>query len=210
MNLQQVFETHQGRRTTKWSHYPYYFERHLKEFVGRPITILEIGIESGGSLQVWKKYFGPQCKVVGIDINPQSIYQEPQIFTECGSQTDHDFLRSVIQKHGRPDIIIDDGSHNQTDILSSLSLLFSSLNEGGCYIVEDLHTAYWSQYEGGISSPHNFVTIASRFVHDVNKQFIQEPFTPSLEALMEISFYNSLVFMRKGTPPDVQPTFYAQ
>lgn len=210
MNLQQVFETHQGRGTTKWSHYPYYFERHLQEFVGRPITILEIGIENGGSLQVWKRYFGPQCKVVGIDINPQAIYQEPQIFTECGSQTDHNFLRSVIQKHGRPDIIIDDGSHNQTDILSSLSFLFSSLNEGGYYIVEDLHTSYWSQYEGGIASPYNFVTIASRFVHDVNKQFIQEPFTPSLEALMEISFYNSLVFMRKGTPPDVQPTFYAQ
>lgn len=210
MNLQQVFESHVGRKTTKWTHYPYYYERHLNEFVGRPITILEIGVEDGGSLQVWKKYFGANCKVVGIDINPNTMYQEPQIFTECGSQTDINFLQRVIEKHGRPDIIIDDGSHVQTDILKTIPFLFNSLNEGGYYIVEDLHTAYWNSHEGGISSPYNFVTIASRFVHDVNKQFIEEPFTPSLNSLMEISFYNSLIFMRKGNPPNSQMTFFGK
>jgi cephalosporin hydroxylase len=210
MNLQQVFESHTGRKTTKWTHYSYYYERHLNEFVGRPITILEIGVEDGGSLQVWKKYFGANCKVVGIDVNPNTMYQEPQIFTECGSQTDINFLQRVIEKHGRPDIIIDDGSHVQTDILKTIPFLFNSLNEGGYYIVEDLHTAYWNSHEGGISSPYNFVTVASRFVHDVNKQFIEEPFTPSLNSLMEISFYNSLIFMRKGNPPNSQMTFFGK
>lgn len=208
MNMQQVFESHTGRRTTKWTHYPYYYHRHLQEFIGKPITILEIGVESGGSLQVWKKYFGPQCKVVGIDILENSMFQEHQIFTECGSQTDIKFLESVIQKHGRPDIIIDDGSHNQTDILKSFPFLFQYLNEGGYYIVEDLHTAYWAENEGGINSPYNFVTVASRFVHDVNKDFICEPNTPCFNSLMEISFYNSLIFMRKGNPQRPQMTFF--
>lgn len=208
MNLQQIFESHNGRITTKWTHYPYYYHRHLQEFIGKPITILEIGVGGGGSLQVWKKYFGSQCKVVGIDVLENSMFQEPQIFTECGSQTDFKFLESVIQKHGRPDIIVDDGSHNQTDILKTLPFLFQYLNEGGYYIVEDLHTAYWHENDGGINSPYNFVTVASKFVHDVNKEFMREPFTPSFNSLMEVSFYNSLIFMRKGNPPKSQMTFF--
>lgn len=208
MNLQQIFDQHTGRKFTKWSHYPYYYERHFQEFVGRPLTILEIGVGAGGSLQVWKKYFGPQCKIVGIDIDPSTMFQEPQIFTECGDQGDVNFLKYVIEKYGRPDIIIDDGSHVQTDILKSIPFLFNALNENGLYVVEDLHTAYWNSHDGGITSPYNFVTVASRFVHDVNKQFIEEPFTPSLNSLMEISFYNSFVFMRKGNPPNVSSIIY--
>ncbi len=207
MTLEQIFKAHKGRQSTKWQHYFEYYDRHLNCFRNTPVVVLEIGIEQGGSLQIWKEYFGSESKIVGIDKDPRTMYSEPQISTELGDQRDTEFLMHVIDKHGRPDVVIDDGSHDQLDIWDTLLTLYPSLNDGGVYVVEDLHTAYWQSHKGGITSPFNFVTIASRFTHDVNKWFIREPFTASLPDLNEISFYNSIVFLKKERSPRPEMVF---
>jgi 23S rRNA U2552 (ribose-2'-O)-methylase RlmE/FtsJ len=195
--LIDIFENDTSRSLTKWNHYFEIYERYFQKFVGTSVKVLEIGVEGGGSLQMWKEYFGKQSNIVGIDIDPSFKYEEEQIFIEIGDQSDHNFLNTVIEKYGNFDIIIDDGSHHQLHILKSFSCLYPSLNNNGIYLIEDLHTSYWKDYGGGITSPFNFVSISSNFVHDTNVQHIQEPYTPHIPDLKSISFYDSIVVFEK-------------
>lgn len=197
-SLFEIFKHDLTKPSTKWFHYFEIYERYFQKFVGTTVKVLEIGVEDGGSLQMWKKYFGKHSTIVGIDIDSSVKYEEDQIFIEIGNQSDHNFLNSIIKKYGTFDIIIDDGSHNQLDILKSFSCLYPTLNDDGIYLVEDVHTSYWKDYGGGITSPFNFVSISSNFVHDTNTQHIQESYTTHIPDLKSISFYDSIVVFEKG------------
>lgn len=129
----EVFEEHQGRLIDKWAHYLPLYERHFWPFVGRSIRVLEIGVGHGGSLQLWKAYFGPNAEIVGLDIDPRcKEYEEPQITIHIGNQANPPVM-------GRFDIVIDDGSHVLADQQASLTALWPALNQGGVYWIEDCH-----------------------------------------------------------------------
>lgn len=201
MKLSEVFSSHTGRFSYKWRHYFDYYDRHLGRFVGKKFNLLEIGTCCGGSLQIWKKYFGSDVKIVGIDILPETKFEESQIYTEIGSQNDPEFLEKICEKYGPFDVIIDDGSHMQQDILASFAFLYPKLNDGGVYVIEDTHTCLWGEYNGGIKNPHNFIEIASRFAMDVNREFAREPYIESIPYLKEICFYNSMIILEKENTP---------
>lgn len=207
MKLSEVFYSHTGRNSGKWKHYFDYYDRHLGRFVGKQFNLLEIGTCHGGSLQIWKKYFGPGVKIVGIDIDSRTKFEESQIYTEVGSQNDPEFLGHICQKYGPFDVIIDDGSHIQNDVMSSFTNLYPRLNNKGVYVIEDTHTALWKGYNGGIKNPNNFVEIASRFAMDVNREFAEEHYPISIPDLKEICFYNSMIFIEKENTPKAEPCY---
>lgn len=207
MNLQTIFEQHNDRFSGKWKHYFEVYDRYLSKYIGKDVTLLEIGTSNGGSLQVWKKFLGPKAKIIGLDIDPRTSFTEDQIETYIGNQADPNFLTNVLNRIGRPDIIIDDGSHDQMDVMNSFSILFQHLKDDGVYIIEDLHTAYMQNYHGGITSPLNFVSIASRFVHDVNLQWISEPYTPVTQNLKSMSFYDSMLVLEKEPAYKKEPAY---
>ena len=123
----------------KWTHYDKLYNRLMARNTG-PISILEIGVQSGGSLSLWRKAFGPDAVLVGIDINPScSEFTDGNTFIEIGSQVDATFLSAVTGKYGPFDVIIDDGSHFFHHQALSLELLLGSVKPGGVYIVEDIH-----------------------------------------------------------------------
>lgn len=125
----------------KW--YSYYFDeiRHEK------LKILEIGIDKGFSLKSWKEYF-ENSEIVGIDIVDLRHFEEKRVHVVTGDQKDAEFLKTVNNTYGPFDIIIDDGSHHNDDMLASFECLFPLLKEGGFYIVEDLHACYWGKTHG--------------------------------------------------------------
>lgn len=205
--ITEIFDEHKDKQTSKWVHYLEIYERHFSKFVGSSVKILEIGVEDGGSLQMWKKYFGEKCEIVGIDILSKYKYEEEQIRVEIGSQNDINFLQEIDKRYGPFDIIIDDGSHIQMDILNSFSFLYPRLNMGGVYLIEDLHTAYFHNYGGGITSPFNFISIVSKFVHDVNNDFIKEPYTNTLINIKSINFYNSIIVFEKTNNEKIYSTY---
>ena len=207
MNLQTIFEQHNDRFSGKWKHYFEVYDRYLSKYIGKDVTLLEIGTSNGGSLQVWKKFLGPKAKIIGLDIDPRTSFTEDQIETYIGNQADPNFLTNVLNRIGRPDIIIDDGSHDQMDVMNSFSILFQHLKDDGVYIIEDLHTAYNNQFHGGITSPLNFISIASRFVHDVNLSWITEPYTPVTQNLKSISFYDSMLVLEKEPTYKKEPCY---
>jgi len=134
MNFEWMFRHHIGRRIDKWRHYFDIYDRHFDRFRGKRVRVLEIGVDHGGSLQLWKHYFGPDAEIVGLDVDPRcAAYAEAQIEVRIGNQSDWSLLKSL----GVFDVVIDDGSHRLQDQLASFEALWPSTR--GAYLIEDCH-----------------------------------------------------------------------
>jgi hypothetical protein len=141
----------------RWHHYFAIYERAFSEHVGKPVRLLEIGVQEGGSLRMWKAFFGPDAVVAGIDIDPSCArYDDPaaSIHVRIGSQADPAFLAAVVNELGPFDLVVDDGSHVVSHIITSFAHLYGAgLKTGGAYVVEDTHATYWRRHR---DLPHAF------------------------------------------------------
>ena len=201
MTLWSDVFSHNKRLIHKWKHYFPIYERHFKEFVYKPVTFIEIGCGPGGSLQMWKQYFGPHARIIGIDINPQcKRFAEDQIEIHIGAQQDPDFLQRVIDQIGTPDIIVDDGSHIMSHILATFSFLYPKMLKNGVYLVEDLHTAYWDEYGGGLRKPTTFIEICKNLIDELNADHSRGTLPPTefTRSTMAMHFYDSVVVFERG------------
>jgi demethylmacrocin O-methyltransferase len=121
------------------------YDSHFSKIRNQELKILEIGIQNGFSLKMWKKYF-ENSEIFGIDTAECSRFKEDRITPLLGSQNDIEFLSKVNSEYGPFDIIIDDGSHFNDDMKKSFDFLFTLLKDGGIYVVEDLHCCYWPNF----------------------------------------------------------------
>jgi hypothetical protein len=199
------FLTNQERPIHKWTHYFPVYEDLFKRYQNRTCTILEIGCDKGGSLQLWKRYLGPYAQIVGVDINPEcKNSEEEQIQIEIGSQSDPEVLELIIQRHAPFDIIIDDGSHIMSDIATTFRRLFQHVSLDGIYIVEDLHTAYWSSFEGGLGQENSFIEFSKKVIDAIHVEYIQtaqewDPFLLEVaKHTRALRFTDSMIIYEKG------------
>ena len=147
MNLWADFLTNKQRVIHKWKHYFPVYERHFGAWRDRSLVFIEIGAGNGGSLQMWKRYFGPNATIIGIDNREEcKNFEEDQIEIRIGSQQDHSFLKKVVDEFGQPDIVLDDGSHIMEHISASFEFFYPLVTKNGVYMVEDLHTCYWDEF----------------------------------------------------------------
>lgn len=108
------------------------------------MSILEIGVQFGGSQQILKKYFDETASIYGIDIDERCRQVETGTQIFIGDATKIEFIEKISRNIGQLDIIIDDGSHKSIDQKKTFELLYPKLSEGGVYIVEDLeHSYFW-------------------------------------------------------------------
>lgn len=125
------------------------YEKYLPFQRYEELKIMEIGVQEGKSLKTWKDYFY-RSKILGIDIDPSCIkHTEDRIIVEIGSQTDEGFLKGMKLLYGPFDMILDDGSHINSDVIFSFEHLFGAVKPGGVYVIEDACTSYWESYGGG-------------------------------------------------------------
>jgi SAM-dependent methyltransferase len=130
----------QGNGIWKWMHYFDIYHNHFKKFIGREVHIMEVGIYSGGSLAMWKNYFGPGCKVYGVDIEEACLsYQDDNTKVFIGDQEDRGFWARVRQAAPSIDILIDDGGHHPEQQRVTLEEMLPHLRSGGVYLCEDIH-----------------------------------------------------------------------
>lgn len=191
-----MFLDHKGNTSTKWTHYFPIYEAHLQRFVNQSVTLLEIGVLGGGSLQLWKKYLGPLAVIVGIDIVADyAKYAEEDCHIRIGSQSDVSFISTVINEFGVPDIVIDDGSHMQRDINATFSFLFPQLPNNSVYIVEDLHTAYFTKYGGG--GGDSFIEKSKSLVDKMHEWYTGNDVDYMCRNLWSICFYDSITVFEK-------------
>lgn len=134
--LQQLGEKYGTDKATRHKYLDFY-EAYLPK---NPSRMLEIGVEDGYSIQMWRDYY-PNTEVVGIDVrNPLRI---KGVTIHQMDATDIFALAEL----GKFDLIIDDGSHKTLDQQITFNYLFNhSLNKNGIFVMEDLHTSYWNNW----------------------------------------------------------------
>jgi hypothetical protein len=146
------------------------YEKYLKFNRYDTIKILEIGVYQGKSLLTWNEYF-PNATIVGLDIDSnckQFENVDKNIWIEIGSQNDYSFLKYIKEKWGKFDLIIDDGSHNNNDVLFSFKNLIDSISCSGMYVIEDTSCSYWQQYGGGYRKEGTVIEFFKNLVDDIN------------------------------------------
>lgn len=208
MSLWSDFLNNRDRVIHKLPHYFPIYEKHFSPWVNKSLLFFEIGVYRGGSLQMWKKYFGPHVRIVGIDIKPKcKRYEEEQVSVRIGDQSDHKFLSELIEEFGPPDIVLDDGSHQMEHITSTFEYLYPRLSKNGVYLVEDLCTAYWKEYGGGLGQESSFIEKCKNLVDKLNTEhtrgLLQED--EFSQSTLSMHFYNSIVAFEKGHPAAFDP-----
>ena len=199
--LLDLFTKNTGPIVHKWHHYIPIYDRYLSQYRNTEFKFLEIGVDRGGSLQMWRKYFGDKAMIYGIDINPECTkFDGIAGQVRIGSQSDPQFLEDVIDEMGGVDVILDDGSHQMEHIEKTLNTLFPRLNYSGLYIIEDLHTAYWNHWGGGLHSDKNFFNIVRRICDDIHRWYHGGGLQcqPWAEECSSMHIFDSIVILEKN------------
>ena len=175
------------KHNTYFDSYDYFFSKYRNQ----NITFVEIGVLSGGSLFMWRDYFGPKAKIIGVDLNPNAKKWEAEGFEiYIGSQSDENFWKYFIEKVGQIDIVLDDGGHTYEQQIITTECLLRSMKDGGIIVVEDTHTSYMEKYGPKSKS---FIEYTKKLIDKVNMRFGKFSHHESEKRFWSIEFVESMV-----------------
>lgn len=191
------------RMIMKMDHYLEIYDRLLLEWQGRDVSFLEIGVYKGGSIRMWRDFWGPQSKLTFVDIDPAcAALALDGTVVEIGDQTDRTFLEHISRTYGPFDVIVDDGGHKMDHQNISFRHLWPSLKNHGLYIVEDTHTSYWPGFGGGFKEPNSFIEKCKALVDYMHSWYTDQddifPYHAAAAQVHSIQFFDSLVVIEKG------------
>lgn len=203
--LREIFDsvTHSS---DKWEPYFEIYERHLSPFRGKSINFVEVGVQKGGSLEMWSNFFGSQANIIGVDVDEECRnlqYQQSNIKVVIGDQEQSTFWNSFLSENPQIDVFIDDGGHTMRQQIVTFESIFPRMPIGSIYICEDCHTSYMSGFGGGMNNPNSFIEYAKTYV-DVLHYDHKDRFSTQLENrntigknLTGLYFYDSVVVFEK-------------
>jgi polyhydroxyalkanoate synthesis regulator phasin len=191
----------------KWEQYLDVYDREIGPMIGlgQPLRLLEIGVQNGGSLQIWSELLPAGSEVVGIDVDPAcaKLRFPEHVTVLIGDGADPGFLAAALGD-GAFDVVIDDGSHRSPDIIASFEWLFPRLRPSGKYIIEDLHAAYWPEFGGGFRAPDSAIEYLKRFVDAPHIGHLRDPdsalaadLAPLGRWISRIAFSDSIAVVEK-------------
>lgn len=217
-DLTEVFRTHRGRIADKWEQYLPIYDAELERFreTGVPVRLLEIGVQNGGSLEIWRKFLPHGSSVVGVDINPicASLRFDRDITVLTANAADHRSLESALGDRVF-DVIIDDASHQSGEIIATFRSAFPRVAPGGLYIIEDLHAAYRHAFGGGFRMPDSAIEWLKKLIDALHVDHFEHPdlLAPEIlvplqamnRAIGRISFYDSVAVIERLPKPKLAP-----
>jgi 23S rRNA U2552 (ribose-2'-O)-methylase RlmE/FtsJ len=200
--ISEYFFNNPGRLIHKWHHYFEIYHRHFARFRGRSPVMVEIGVFHGGSLQMWRDYFGPGARIVGIDIDPRCRRFEDESTTILiGDQSDRRFLAEVRERLPQIDILIDDGGHTMTQQIATFDELYPHIQPEGIYLCEDIHTSLMEEYGGGYRREGTFLEYSKALVDRLYGWHSREPNRLTVDDMTRttfaLHFYDSVLVMEK-------------
>ncbi len=193
MSIKELFKKSKNA-SHKFDGYFEIYEKNFSSYKNKKIVFVEIGILNGGSLSVWREYFGPKSRIIGIDLNPEcKKFEEDGVEVFIGNQSDPIFWDNFFKKVGNVDIILDDGGHTNLDQIITTIKTVERINNGGILMIEDTHTSYYNVYNSKKS--FSFINYAKKIVDDVNSRVVNVgKFNFSLRNMIySTSFYTSIV-----------------
>jgi hypothetical protein len=205
-------QKHPGRRVAKWFHYVDIYDKLLREFkiksdsgefsILTPLKFLEIGVQDGGSLEIWSSYFDKSVRVFGIDIDKNCAnISIPGVAIRIGSQDDPEFLLQIISELGSPHMIIDDGSHHVDHVEATLRVLWPHLQDDGIYIIEDTHTSYWKNHGGGYLKRKTIIELIKQSIDLLHQPYTRRKMPNRVQflsgSLSSVTVHDSMIVLRK-------------
>lgn len=219
-STRELFLNSGDRTLHKWHHYFEFYDRFFGPLRHSNPTLLEIGIQRGGSLRMWRKFFGPGARIIGADIDPGCAALASEGFPiHIGDQANAGFLQQLVRTYGRFDIVIDDGGHTANQQITTFEQLYGACTK--VYLVEDTHTSYWRNWHDRPDGK-SFITYTHELIHRLHEWHFAPPSfyhygkdpasrgaDPEVSAFCRttksITVTDSMVFFEKGT---VAPRFH--
>ena len=170
------------------------YEFIFNSYIGKPITFIEVGVFNGGSLQMWREYFGEQARIIGVDFNPIARELEKDGFEiYIGNQESSEFWLELKNKVGYVDIILDDGGHKNGQQIATLYNGVELIRDGGVIVIEDTHTSYFRRF--GNPSPFSFISYSKKIIDVINSRFeyVKSKRSRFYDCVWSVNFFESIV-----------------
>ncbi|SEG45265.1 class I SAM-dependent methyltransferase [Billgrantia desiderata] len=208
----------EGKISDKWRSYLKIYNKLLSSYRKSNITLFEIGIQNGGSLEIWQDYFPNAKKIVGCDINEKCselVYKGENIEVVTGDAKNANTYDKIVSISNSFDIVFDDGSHDSVDCIKNFVKYFPHVKREGVFIVEDVHCSYWKEFSGGLYHPFSTMSFFKDLLDVLNfehwgveldiKEYLEkyndaiedENFYQSLFDIQSIEFFNSVIAIKK-------------
>ena len=194
------------RESLKCDTYFQVYEEMFNKYVGKKMTFVEVGVLQGGSLFMWREYFGKDARIIGIDLHPNAKELEKHGFEiYIGSQSDKNFWRNFYTKVGKIDILLDDGGHVNDQQIVTLSESVNNINDDGIIMTEDVHTSYFKKF--GNPSKYSYINYSKYLIDVVNSRFPETEIKKNnfRNKIYSISFYESIVAIKINSKKSIQP-----
>jgi hypothetical protein len=184
------------------------YEEIFSKYIGKQITFVEIGVLHGGSLFMWKEYFGDKARIIGIDLNPKAKELEKHGFEiYIGSQSDKFFWNNFFSKVGKIDILLDDGGHSNAQQIITLDQAINNTNDNGVIVTEDVHTSYLKKF--GNPSKFSFINYSKKLIDVINSRFSSVKIKKNhtfKNKIYSISFYESITAININSKKSINAT----
>jgi hypothetical protein len=217
--LRELYTAHTGKVSDKWSLYLDVYDTALAPWRALPVVLVEVGVQNGGSLELWSRYFQAGRRFVGCDVDERVgrlAFDDPRIRTVVAPVNTPAAAKAIVAAAEGPiDIFIDDGSHVSPDIVLAFRNYFPAVRAGGVYIAEDLHCAYRRDWAGGLAAP-NAISFFKSLVDALHQPHwdegesmdaLAQPFLPGARAgedlarlasqVASVTFFDSMCIVRK-------------
>ena len=186
----------------KWKKYFSVYEELFLSYKNKKIIFVEIGIANGGSLKIWKNFFGENAKIIGIDLNEKCKKFEDlknNIHVVIGNQSNEKFWDDFYERFGAVDIVLDDGGHTNLDQITTAVKSIPNIRNGGMLVTEDTHSSYIDVYNSNYK--HSFINFTKNLIDDLNSNIdfnldIKRKNFSLKDFVYSYQYYESIVVMR--------------
>ena len=207
--LREIYHNELKLSSDKWDPYFDVYETYFSKFIGKSPVIVEVGVQGGGSIEMWRKYLGEGAKIFGIDVDPTVLNLQQHYDSDTkiliGDQGSATFWAEFLKDVPEIDIFIDDGGHFMDQQKLTFEKVFPHIKEGGVFICEDTHTSYHSFHQAGLYHDNSFIEYSKKMVdvihynHVETKYAIKDGHRHLCVGLTGVSFYDSMVvFVKNG------------
>lgn len=192
----EIYKHYKNSKYFSQKHASYFqvYEELLSKYRNRKFTFVEVGIFDGGSLFMWRSFFGPEARIIGIDLNPEAKKWEKDGFEiYIGSQSNTDFWDEFFASVGDIDVLLDDGGHtNEQQIITTYKCV-PHIRNGGMLIVEDTHSSYMKEY--GNPSKYSFINYSKKLIDSINSRFhcVNVSENPLKNAIYSMNIFDSII-----------------
>jgi hypothetical protein len=167
-----VYKSYRKSQYLSLKHSSYFqvYEELFEKYRGQEVTFVEVGVLNGGSLFMWRDYFGARARIIGVELNPAAKKWETEGFEiYIGSQSDPVFWENFFKVVGTVDVILDDGGHTYEQQIVTADQCIPNIKDGGLLVVEDTHTSYMQSF--GYPTQYSFIEWAKKLMDNINSRF---------------------------------------